>query len=64
MEDLVEKNAKLNRKLSNKHIVRICKDVVRGLNWLHHKGIIHRDLKTANLLIDANNKVRLTQTDA
>lgn len=26
-------------------------DIIRGLNWLHHKGIIHRDLKTANMLV-------------
>jgi serine/threonine-protein kinase TNNI3K len=34
-------------------------DVCRGLNWLHHKAIIHRDLKTANILLDANGRAKI-----
>jgi serine/threonine protein kinase len=33
-------------------VLRIASDVSKGMNYLHQINIIHRDLKTANLLID------------
>ena len=39
------KEGTLNKKFSLKRIISLAKDIARGLNWLHHKGIIHRDLK-------------------
>lgn len=34
-------------------------DVCKGMEYLHQNNIIHRDLKTANLLMDANNVVKV-----
>ncbi|PKA61536.1 Serine/threonine-protein kinase HT1 [Apostasia shenzhenica] len=34
-------------------------DVCKGMEYLHQKGIIHRDLKTANLLMDNNQIVKV-----
>ncbi|XP_009631994.1 serine/threonine-protein kinase STY46-like [Nicotiana tomentosiformis] len=34
-------------------------DVCKGMGYLHQNNIIHRDLKTANLLMDANNVVKV-----
>jgi serine/threonine protein kinase len=35
-------------------LIRVATDVSKGMNYLHHNNIIHRDLKAANLLINGN----------
>mmetsp|Transcript_19289 Transcript_19289/g.31568 ORF Transcript_19289/g.31568 Transcript_19289/m.31568 type:complete len:914 (-) Transcript_19289:355-3096(-) len=40
-------------------LLRMVLDVARGINYLHHSGIIHRDLKALNLLVDTNLVVKV-----
>ncbi|CAI0381313.1 unnamed protein product [Linum tenue] len=40
-------------------LIKVAIDVSKGMNYLHQNSIIHRDLKTANLLMDENEVVKV-----
>lgn len=40
-------------------LLKVALDVSKGMNYLHQNNIIHRDLKTANLLMDENEVVKV-----
>ncbi|KAK3043839.1 hypothetical protein RJ639_000538 [Escallonia herrerae] len=40
-------------------LVMFAVDVCKGMEYLHQSNIIHRDLKTANLLMDSHNVVKV-----
>eukprot|EP00026_Physarum_polycephalum_P006054 Phypoly_transcript_06094.p1 GENE.Phypoly_transcript_06094~~Phypoly_transcript_06094.p1 ORF type:complete len:553 (+),score=87.18 Phypoly_transcript_06094:159-1817(+) len=39
--------------------MRMARDAALGMTWLHDIKMVHRDLKTANLLVDFNNRVKV-----
>lgn len=51
---------KSNEKFDNTAITNIFYQILKGVNYLHSKRIIHRDLKTHNILINPeDNKVQI-----
>uniref|UniRef100_J3MJZ9 Protein kinase domain-containing protein n=1 Tax=Oryza brachyantha TaxID=4533 RepID=J3MJZ9_ORYBR len=40
-------------------VVRLALDVARGMECLHAEGVVHRDLKSQNLLLDGGGRVKV-----
>ncbi|ODN81141.1 hypothetical protein L202_03234 [Cryptococcus amylolentus CBS 6039] len=46
--------------MSEQQIAAVSKEVCEGLRHLHSKGVIHRDIKSDNILLSLNGDVKLT----
>uniref|UniRef100_A0A673XZY5 Dual serine/threonine and tyrosine protein kinase n=1 Tax=Salmo trutta TaxID=8032 RepID=A0A673XZY5_SALTR len=46
--------------LSLKERLRIALDVVEGIRFLHGQGLLHRDIKLKNVLLDKQNRAKIT----
>ncbi|KAG6525771.1 serine/threonine-protein kinase STY13-like [Zingiber officinale] len=47
------------RKLPYEIVVQVALDLSRGLSYLHSKKIVHRDVKTENMLLDAERNLKI-----
>lgn len=54
LEQFIKRYKKLNKKISDKGILKILTQISTGIEHLHNENIIHRDLKPSNILIDKN----------
>ncbi|KAK9323433.1 kinase-like domain-containing protein [Lipomyces orientalis] len=55
LTDIIESNT-----LTEAQIATICFETCKGLRHLHDKNIIHRDIKSDNVLLDSRGNVKIT----
>lgn len=48
-----------NKPLAEEQIVLVVRPALKGLTYLHAKGIIHRDIKAANILLNETAQVKI-----
>ncbi|KAI9596356.1 kinase-like domain-containing protein [Syncephalis fuscata] len=55
LTDVIDQNT-----MNESQIACICYETVKGLQHLHERNIIHRDIKSDNVLLDASGQVKIT----
>ena len=56
---------KKRRKLCEKTAKILFRQIIQGIKYIHSRGIVHRDIKLENILLDLNNiinKIHAIQT--
>ena len=59
LRNFLNEHIKANKKIDEKIIINIIKQICLGIREIHNKNIIHRDLKPENILLDKNNKIKI-----
>ncbi|CAN8280357.1 unnamed protein product [Cochlearia groenlandica] len=50
---------KYRSKLPIKDVIQLALDLARGLSYLHSKAIVHRDVKSENMLLETNKTLKI-----
>jgi len=46
-------------RLTERHMAFFAREILKGLNYLHKRNLVHRDLKCSNVMIDMHGNVKL-----
>ena len=59
LKDLIDRHYYDNEPFSNEEIIDILIQLCEGLNYIHHKNIIHRDIKSQNIFFTKTGVLRI-----
>lgn len=59
LKDLIDKTYYQRRQFTKKEVIDMTIQLCEGLNYLHNKNIIHRDLKSQNIFLTKSNILRI-----
>ena len=60
LKDILEQHAAKGERLPTARVVEIFKDVCGALSYAHSHGMVHRDVKPANIIFDDHDRAVLT----
>lgn len=60
LQQVLDELIELGQRMQPDEVHRIVKDITTALDYAHMKGMVHRDVKPANILFDAENRAVLT----
>lgn len=60
LEDMLKRKMKSKTPISQELIIKILTQIVKGLNYLHQNKILQRDLAPDNIMINKNNRIKIT----
>ncbi|XP_023593334.1 serine/threonine-protein kinase PAK 5 [Trichechus manatus latirostris] len=47
-------------RMNEEQIATVCLSVLRALSYLHHQGVIHRDIKSDSILLTSDGRIKLS----
>ncbi|KAI6657278.1 Eukaryotic translation initiation factor 2-alpha kinase 4 [Oopsacas minuta] len=57
--DTIEQLISENLYQKEEEVLRLFREMMEGLNYIHNKNLIHRDLKPANIFVDSEKHVKI-----
>lgn len=55
LSNFIQQKFKENGYITDVEASKIMQEILSAVSYIHEKGVIHRDLKTANILIQKKN---------
>lgn len=59
LDDIIQNHRSKNSRIPENEVLRMFKDMLLGLNYLHNNGLIHGNLKPKNVFVDEDDNLMI-----